>query len=517
MRRMLVAVLGVSVAVSGCSAAYLAAKKGQDALDRGDVEEALGHYFSACRQSDDADWCARANRLHGELKGAVIADATPLCGRPGDEQQCLATLKRLRRFKDDAELAALADAAGTSWLEKCRAPQVLTPVDAVARVRCVETLHAEMMTERYDDAVRTERQTMAHFVAKESRVVASQGFVVAGYGLAELARCFSRTEPVSLDAARKQALERLTVRTAVAADGVASQGWVCSRLSEASDGRLSCAADGAAIGLRVSVQRSELAHTFRDSAQDVSYVAERRQYDNPDWLRLDGLRERETHRERKARHQARLASDECEVAKREHTAAKSCTQCEAESIAQRACTHAESLAGFAREAKRDLDDVEWRLQQTDRFLIQEITAVYRSVERAHLWQQRFQVSLAASGTAAQGATFSLDVSRSGVDREPFEPAGIEGSVAVVPTQSGLDAEALGDVKEALTRWTRDAQAATARQREAECASRDGELAKLECGAGVAFLQGQDVANAYAAALGKEVDRVASYPAAACAR
>lgn len=515
MRVLSVVVFGA--VLSGCSAAYLSAKQGQEALDRGDVEGALAHYYSACRQSDDKDWCERADRLHNDMKGAVIAEAIPLCGQAGKEKPCLDTLKRLRRFKDDPQLANLADAAGKGWLEKCRATQIATPVEAVTRVRCVETLHADVMTAGYDGEVRAERLKMAQFVAQESRTASTKGFVVAGYGLAELARCFSELAPVSVEAARAAATEQLQVRAAVAADGIVASAWVCGQLGKNSDGRIVCSSSGTRLGLRVGLQRSELAHYATDTGHDVTYVAERRQYDNPEWFRLDHIRERDEHRARKARHEAKLAADNCETATRDLNS-HYCTNCELERSKQKVCKYAHTLDEFADEARRDLRNSEYALERTRRYLVQEITANYHYVERSHLWQQRFQASVAGSGVSVRGRDFAFDLKRSGVDRDAFDPADISGSIAQVPSQSELDSEALGEVAEALASWAKEAQAVVAREREAECSKTAGSLAaSLECTASVSYLQGRDAASAYVAALGREVDRVATYPAAMCAR
>lgn len=504
--------------LAGCSAAHLAAKKGQTAFENGDYEGALGHYWSACRQSNDAEWCAVSDRLYEQLLPTVVAEASPRCGQAGSERACFDSLSRLRRFKDDPRLSSLADASGRTWLEACRKTSVSSPVGAVVRVRCVEAVRRDVMTPAYERQVTEERTAMAAFVASESQTASTRGYVASSYGLAELGQCFSGERPVRLEELRSAATRQLQLGASVAADGLVGASWVCERLASESGGRIVCGASSAVLGVRVELERGQLTHAVSDSEQTVSYVAERQQYLNPEWHRLEVVRERAERRERQARQQAKLAADECENARHDRARAGHCIDCEAERVERRTCKYAETLAGFRAEAARALDDAESCLRRTDRTLVREIMADYRSVERTHLWQQPYRLSIAAQGPVLRAQDAAFQVKRGGVERAEFEPAGISGSVATPPTQASLDQEAVAHLSNELAGWVKDAQAVYARAREVECASQSGNLAAhFECRASVAYLRGEDAARAYVAMLGKAADQAAPFPAASCAR
>lgn len=488
------------------------------ALENGDDEGALGHYWSACRQSNDAEWCSVSDRLYQLLLPTVVAEATPKCGHAGAERACFDSLSRLRRFKDDPRLSALADASGRTWLESCRQTSVSSPVGAVVRVRCVEAVRREVMTPAYERQVTEERTAMAAFVTSESGTASTRGYVASSYGLAELGQCLSGERPARLDELRNAATRRLQLGASVAADGLVGAPWVCERLASESGGRIVCGASSAVVGVRVGLQRGQLLHSVSDSERTVTYVAERQQVENPEWHRLDEARERAERRERQARQQAKLAADECAHARHDRARADRCADCDAERFERRACTYAETLAGFRAEAQRELDDAELCLRRTDRTLVRELMADYRSVERTHLWQQPFRLSIAAQGPVLRAHDATVQVTREGLERAEFEPAGISGSVASAPSQASLDAEAVAHLSQAFAGWVKDAQAVYARAREVECSSQSGNLAAhFECRASVAYLRGEDAGRAYVAMLGRAADQAAPFPAASCAR
>lgn len=517
--RIRLVVLAVTVFASfGCSAAFLAAKRGQDALDRGDVEAAMAEYWSACRQSDDKDWCERADRLYLDLKVTLLAEATPVCGQRGQERKCFDILNRARRIKDDPQLAALADASGRTWLEGCRASQVNTPIDAVVRVRCLNTMKADVNTPAYEQQLTQERQQLSQFVGAQAKLASDSGLKANAVGLGSLSRCFSKEVelPVPLDALNRELQARLPVSASLASDGLVSASGACADLQRLSKGRLLCVATGAEVGVRVGLSRSDLSHEWNDTLHDVTYVARRELYDNPEWYRLEGRRVECERNARVANKNARLAADDCSTAQSDLSRAKYCQNCEARRNEEAYCRRASTMEDFRRDANRELEDVESHQRRTDRQLVREITDVYRYTRRTHTWRQNFRVVIAAAGARLGSRDFTVTLTRTGVDQPDFQPAGVDGSIARVPSQDSLDAAGFGELEEALGAWVNESLGTLAQAREATCSPAQGRPQQLECKVGAAFLRGEEPGRFYVAELGRDADRVAKYPAAPCA-
>ncbi|MDP1916287.1 MAG: hypothetical protein Q8L14_08575 [Myxococcales bacterium] len=516
--RIRLVVLAVAVFASfGCSAAFLAAKRGQDALDRGDVEAAMAEYWSACRQSDDKDWCERADRLYLDLKATLLIEATPVCGQRGQERKCFDIVNRARRIKDDPQLAALADASGRTWLEGCRASQVNTPIDAVVRVRCLVTMKADVNTPAYEQQLTQERQQLAQFVGAQAKVASDSGLKANAVGLGSLARCFSKEVelPVPLDALNRELQSRLPVSASLASDGLVSAPGACADLQRLSKGRLLCVATGAEVGVRVGLSRSDMSHEWNDTLHDVTYVARREQYDNPEWYRLEGRRVECERNARAARKNAKLAADDCSLAQSDLSRAQYCQNCEARRNEEAYCRRKSTMEDLRRDAERELDDVESHQRRTDRQLIREITDVYRYTRRTHTWRQNFRVIIAAAGPRLGSRDFTVTLTRTGVDQPDFQPAGVDGSTARVPSQDSLDADGFAELEEALGAWVNESLGTLAQAREATCSPEQGRPQQLECKVGAAFLRGEEPGRFYVAELGRDADRVAKYPAAPC--
>jgi hypothetical protein len=514
MRRLLL----LPLLLAGCSAAWQAAREGQEALDRGDVDSAVKHYTSACRQSDDKDWCERADRLYLDLKTALFEEAKPVCGQPGQERRCFDILNRARKVKDDPQLAALADASGATWLTSCRRGQVVTPVDAVLRVRCVEAMHADVATPGYEQQVNAERRAMGDFAAAQAKAAADQGLQANAHGLGTLAQCFSPSSSSAVTGPARAALtSSLIVKTQVATDGLASAAAVCAVLQRASSGRFTCASTGAAdLGLRVGLSGSQVSHDFTDTPYSVEYVARREVYDNPEWFRLEHLRQRREQESRTAKKQAALAADDCQTARNDLARAQYCQGCDARRNEEVYCKRASTMDDFAREARRALDDAHWAVQRTDRQLVREIRDTFNYTERTHTWRQNWRVFISSANAALAPRDFTFEVARVSTDRPDFAPAGIEGHVARAPSQQDLDGEAVEKLDDALSAWLRAAMATYARAKESTCAAAaSGEAAALECRTSAAFLRGEEPGRFYLQELGKAADAKASYPAAPC--
>lgn len=507
----------VMVGALGCSAAFQAAREGQLALDRGDVEAAARHYYSACRQSEDKDWCERADRLYADVKETLIAEAKPVCGQPGQERKCFDILNRARRVKDDPQLATLADLSGATWLASCRKTQVTTPVDAVLRVRCVETMRSDVSTMAYGQQLAAERKAMAEFVSAQAKTAADQRLIGNAFGLSTLARCLSDELPpsLSLEATRRQLISNLVVKTQVATDGLADAPGICSMLQKRSNERLECVSTASELGLRVGLTGSQVSHDFTDTVHDVTYVARREVYQNPEWHRLEGIRQQLERNARAAQKNAALAKDDCEIAQNDLRRAKYCQNCEARRNEEAYCKRASTMDDFRRAANRDLDDAESNLRMTKRELVNEITDVYRYTERVHTWRQNFRVVIASSNPALPGRDFTIEASRTSIDRPDFPPAGIEGRVARAPSQADLDAQGADELHDALAEWIKQSTTTLANTKEAACARTSGDAPKLECRMGAAFLRGEEPGRFYVTELGKVADAKAAYPAAPC--
>lgn len=506
----------VVVGTLGCSAAHRAARQGDEALERGDLDSAVASYWSACRQSDDKDWCERADRLYADLEAALVDEAKPICGTPGHEQRCLSTVNRARRVKDSPRLAALADAAGATWLEACSKPVIATPVDAVVRVRCVEAQRAAVATPAYLQRLGLERRAMADFVAQQAKQASAQGLLANSLGLAALTRCLSGDvePPLSLEGKRQELVEQLKVRTAIATDGLASTQGVCADLSRLSNGRLACAAGSGELGLRVALTRSDLTHDVADTVHDVTYVARRDVEQNPEWHRLERLRQQAGHRLRDAKLNAKLAADDCEQARRDLWRAKHCRDCEARRTEEAVCRRASTMDDVRQEAARELDDAEHRVRVTDRELVREVTDVYRYTQRTHTWRQNFRLVITSSNATLPTRDVTFEVARTGLEQPEFAPAGVEGRVARAPRQEDLDDEALESLETALGAWVKTSLVTLSRTKDAQCTEPSPGRA-LECRVASAFLRGEEPGRFYVAELGRDADRKATWPAAAC--
>jgi hypothetical protein len=510
-------VLGGLVAATGCSKAWQAARRGQEALDRGDPVTALAEYDAACRDSSDEAWCERAARLYRDVKADLVKQATPLCGVKGQERACLAVVNQARRVKDDPELAALADAAGQTWLATCRGVPQATPAEAIARVRCFEALSADVATAGYRQQVAAARLEAARVAAEKAKDAVAQRRVASALGLAALSKCLSRdVTPAGSEASLRAAIvERDAVAVATAADGLLSRELVCGDVEQVSEGRLRCAASNTAAGLRASLFRGELTHTFSDAPRSVEYVVRREEYDNPEWLRLDQLRRAHADAVREARDAERRAEDDCSRARGALSAAGSCQACAERTAEQARCGYASQLEDHRRQTQSALDDVERALWQTERRLVNEVRDAYHWVLRTHEWRQPYRVIIQAAG-GPPSSDFVVTLRRTDDEQQGFPPADVPELVPVAPDGASLDADALAQTREALRRWVKDAQRALSAQREAACAGLTEAGQGLECQASSGFLAGRDPAVEVMAALGREANALGPWPSAACA-
>lgn len=420
----------------GCSAAWRAAKEGQEALDRGDLDTAVRQYAAACRQSDDKDWCERADRLYADLKAQLLEEAKPVCGVAGHETRCLELVNRARRTKDDPQLAALADEAGRTWFERCRSIAVATPVDALTKFRCVEAMRTHVDTAAYKQQADQERASLAGFASTEARGALSRGLPANGVGLASLAKCFDRNAavPVELPQARAELVSRLVLRASLAADGLMTPAQACQTIGALSDGRFVCVSGNGDVGMRVSLGRSQMTHGFSDSEHAVEYVVRRDVYENPEWRRLENLRLAREAELRVAHKNFRLAQDDCETARNDHARAKHCRSCEAERNEEAWCRRANTLRDLEAEARRELDDVSWRQTNTRRELVNEIRDVYRYVRRTHTWEQNYRIAFAGAGVGLESREFVVTFSHTDTEQPGFEPAGVRAESAFPPSQ-----------------------------------------------------------------------------------
>jgi hypothetical protein len=506
-----------AVGLLGCSNAWLAARRGQEALDRGDPVTALAEYAAACKESQDKDWCERSDRLYLDVKADLLKQARPRCGVRGQERACLNIVNQARRVKDDPELASLADAAGETWLSACRVLETPTPVDALVRIRCIDALAKDVGTPAYLQQSAAERLEAARFVGHKAKEAQAQGLIGNALGLGTMAVCLSRQAPapVPLVALRALTAERFSAPTAVAADGLLSRSVVCDDLSRRSDGRLHCESTNTLVGLRVSVFRGELTHTFSDQPMSVEYVVRRDVYDNPEWARLTQLKESHVAAVRQARQNERLAEDDCRQAESELSRARNCQRCPERTTEESYCRRARTLEEFRRDAERDLDRVESQLRRTDRQLVNEVRDRYHWVRRTHVWRLPYTVAFSAAG-GPPSKDFVLTMRRQDEEQQGFAPANVPQLVAVPPDVSRFDAEAVEDAREELGGWVAQAQEALSRQAEARCSQRRAPLEVLECQTAAAFLRGVDPGVDYVARLGKAADTRGSYPPAGCA-
>nr|MCU0700071.1 hypothetical protein [Myxococcaceae bacterium] len=366
-----------------CSPAWQAARRGQEALDRGDPVTALAEYAAACKESNDKDWCERSERLYLDVKADLVKQARPLCGVRGKERACLDVVNQARRVKDDPELASLADAAGSTWLAACRVIETPTPVDAIVRIRCISALASDVGTPAYQQQAAAERLEAARFVGLKAKEAQAAGLIGNALGLGTLAVCFSKEPPAPVPLAQLRTLtaERFSVPTAVAADGLLSRELVCGDLARESEGRLRCETANTLVGLRVSAFRGELTHTFSDQPMRQEYVVRRDVYDNPEWFRLSQLRESHLAAVRQARQQERLAEDDCRQAQNELSRARYCQRCAERTTEESYCRRARTMEDFRRDTERDLERVERELRQTDRQLVNEVRDTYHWVRR----------------------------------------------------------------------------------------------------------------------------------------
>lgn len=518
MRLLASVAMALLLGTTGCSAAWRAAQAGQDALDRGDVEGALAHYASACKQSDDKDWCERADRLYLDVKMQLITEAQPVCGQRGQERKCVDILKRARQVKDDPQLAALADLAGGTWLEGCRSASVSSPVDALLRLRCLETMRDDVGTPSYQQQVDADRRQLASFATAQAQAAQKQNLSAITYGLFSLSQCFHAevTPATAVDESRRALLTRLIVPASLAADGLLSKAQACAEVGQLSGARIACVDGGGEVGLRLSLSRSEMAHEWNDTVHDVTYVARREVYENPEWRRLDNYRLELERNARTADRNQRLATDNCTQAQSDHARAQYCEHCDAKRAHEQYCRYADTMRSLSDDADRDLRNVQSQLRRVDKQLVNEITDVYRYTRRQHTWRQNFRISFVGAGGGFEPKDFVVTLSRTGVEQPGFEPAGVDQRVAYPPRQGDLDEEGFAEMRSGLQPWLKDALERNAATKSTRCAQLTGDQA-FECRAAVAFLRGYEPGKYYIAELGRSVDAVAKYPPAPCER
>lgn len=506
-----------ALGLSSCSAAWQAANRGQEALDRGDAVTALAEYADACKQSEDKDWCARAERLYLDVKVDLLEQATPLCGVRGKERACLDLVNQARRVRDDPQLAVLADAAGGTWLSNCRTLETPTPVDAIVRIRCVDALTQDVGTPAYRQQAAAERLEAAKFVGAQAQRYATEGLVANALGLGTLAVCFSKQAPapVPLAGLRQLVVDRFSTPTAVAADGLLSANLVCRDLERSSDGRLRCAQGNTTVGLRASLMRGQLAHTFADQPMSVEYVVRRDVYDNPEWNRLAASRDAHVQTVRQARQNERLAEDDCAQARRELSRAENCQRCPARTTQESYCQRARTLEDFRRHAEDDLESVERVLRRTDRQLVHEVRDTWHWVRRTHTWRLPYAVAFTATA-GVPTKDFVVTMSRSADEQQGFAPADVPALTAMTPDVGSLDEEAVGEAREALEQWAKEAREALSRTKERTCDGSAGPGQTLECQTAAAYLRGVDPGVDYVARLARAADTKAAWPSAPCA-
>jgi hypothetical protein len=506
------------VFLMNCSSAFRAAKQGQEALDRGDVGQAMTHYGVACRESGDRDWCERAERLYLDYRAEVLAIAPTVCGKRGRERECFEVVNRARKHKDDPQLSAYVDASGKTWLTACQSIAVKEPVDAVLRARCVEAIRNEVDTSGYRQQANEERLTLAQFLATMARQAVDSKLTANALGLGGLARCLAPDVPVSasLDDLRAQLFSELAMRAAVAGDGLFSTLDVCREVDALTRSRIRCTTAGSTAGLRVSLARGPINHGFDDTWLEKTYIVRRDVSQNPEWVRLEAHRASFEHALQQARQNERLAADDCEQAQRELLRAHNCQNCSARSNEETYCRHAESLARFRRDAESDLSRADDALRRTNRELVTEVTDRYRWVRRTHTWSAQYAVTFVAAGLAFRSNDFVISKTHVQEEQQPFAPADVPHLIATQPDIAEWDGEARDEARHALKRWLNDALESMARTKELECDANQGPARLLECQARAAFLRGAEPAVDYGARLGKAAEARAAYPPVACA-
>jgi hypothetical protein len=112
--------------------------------------------------------------------------------------------------------------------------------------------------------------------------------------------------------------------------------------------------------------------------------------------------------------------------------------------------------------------------------------------------------------------FVVTMSRSADEQQGFAPADVPALTAMTPDVGSLDEEAVGEAREALEQWAKEAREALSRTKERTCDGSAGPGQTLECQTAAAYLRGVDPGVDYVARLARAADTKAAWPSAPCA-
>lgn len=407
------AVIAITFAGAACTppnhARDAALRDAEAAKQRGDVVTAAFAYRAACRaEPQNRELCATAQRWGMDGANLVAARAKATCEGGGsfaniDVARCLAEVAPGRDLvPQHGELLRLADNAGRAHAMRCLVEAPRDPAEAIALMRCMGEVRAQVATPAYEVQVAAAgRQAAARFLdlAALDSVRSQPGAQAA---LWAAAACYDKSDEVQrratttrreFYAVSRQALN-LVVHGSGAVDPQQSPALsaICARTAELLGERAVCqtvvAGMVSPIMLDVDLRTSQPTHQVREEPRQVRYQAGVNRYENPAY-RTAVDRERQTRGDwQSAEREAREREAECNQAKALAQSAP-----ELESTARATCNTYDSAKRAADDRRRDHDSAESTLRSTDAMIEEPIYRDHAYTVRQHRWTVRWVAQL----------------------------------------------------------------------------------------------------------------------------
>lgn len=452
--------------------------RGEASLKEGDLRAAALELRSACRlDPENAEYCRRADEIGAKVRADAIPRAMAACDQ-GDGLRCIEELRLVDDVMPGPEVTQLLERGAALYLQRCDV-QVVSLADAMFKVRCTEAIHDRVRTPGYLAAARAARAGARDLARSLS---AQQPSPAAALGYTSVGLCFQRDPQLQAEANRLEAVMRAQLQWRLGVEtNFSDSRALCERVAR-TDSRVSCLGPASATA-RFELDAPTLRHTVSDVDESKEYVSAAYDVENPAWRDA----------------QVRVAylqgvSEEADAAAKK--AQRRCGDTEQCRAAQKARDH-------AREKREELDAARRTLSRLDRTVRHEEKSIYRWVRRTHTWTLSYRVRLSAGGlTDGVAGT----VSWTGDEQASFQPAGVEGLVAMPPSQGDLDGAIWSRSVPRFVTLVQASMAASGAERRQGCATIDLARAdQVQCGAEVAFLTGESVRGLLVGELARGVD------------
>jgi hypothetical protein len=399
--------------LSGCNSAYREAmSRAEQAAIRGDTLSAAIAYRSACAASPgDEKACGRAAIFAQKATDEALATARPAC-EAGDLDTCLPPLLAARDLiPDHPEVNALLESASQLHAERCSQWQAEGPLaTAAAGLTCLQSRSAQLPVPSYQALLAQRASQLASRFAELASTAQGPGSAGASSVLWSAAQCLAPGTDTGIQAS--QALQGFLAQSAIPL-AVRAGGTIpppiaghlsslCESVSANVAPAARCAVPGAVPGqpepleIYVSAFMERAVERVWRETRSLSYVSGTRYVPNPEYAAaLESLRQAESSM-LAAGTRKKDTAEECEEARRTHSA--SCAGCEPDkkSPCDEAKEAAEELEARAREYKK----ARRYLNVTPETLPEDVYDTFEYPVMTHRWAMpyRFTVQSGSPGS-----------------------------------------------------------------------------------------------------------------------